>query len=192
MFQRASTIWKQVQVIVGKVIRTVEGENNLFPFSFFQSNWLGWGDNPRLCIDWQGSITKGLLQLSMGVSMCLDMVSIKTLNLSWRGLNRDSRSQHLKKLVLMLWKWHLNISRLVWTAVSIFVEISIKTLYCNIWKSLARHVEKVSTLWIRTSRSRSWLVTTVETPKLTFILTNDWPCGLLALLHSRLQNDFET
>jgi hypothetical protein len=41
MFQRASTIWKQVQVIAGKVIGTVEGENNLFPFSFFQSNWLG-------------------------------------------------------------------------------------------------------------------------------------------------------
>jgi hypothetical protein len=40
-FQRASTIWKQVQVIAGKVIGTVEGENNLFPFSFFQSNWLG-------------------------------------------------------------------------------------------------------------------------------------------------------
>jgi len=92
-------------------------------------------------------------------------ILIETLDLdSWKSLSQ------LVKEVLTLWKWHLD--SLDYPKISIFVEILIKTLDLDIWKSLSQHVKNILTvlkIWsrhIKKSRSRSRLVSTVETSKL--------------------------
>ncbi len=92
------------------------------------------------------------------------------LNLSRHGLDRDSRSRHFYKSFSTALKSRSR--RTLCSKISIFVKISIETLNLDTYKSrsqLSRKSRQVSKSWsrqIETSRSR--LLSTVETPRLTF------------------------
>jgi hypothetical protein len=107
--------------------------------------------------------------LSLGVSLCLDAISIKTLDLD------TSKTLSRQSLDKVSTKYQQGLESLDYPEISMFVKILLETIDLNIWKSLFWQVEKIligfkSWYW-QIEKSWSWsrsrLVSTVEAPRLS-------------------------